>query len=136
MPFGVGSRVCFVQHFAMTELKVVLSLILSKFCFSLSSAPYQHSPAFRLVLVLEHGVSLRMRTTWHFLVLRKVLVEIRRWKYERDLDYLYYLYARAHLMHTSRVIILCSIWRGFIVFFIVFFFFFANHKYLNGMLEF
>ena len=31
MPFGVGSRVCFVQHFAMIELKVVLSLILSSF---------------------------------------------------------------------------------------------------------
>nr|POE62591.1 cytochrome p450 [Quercus suber] len=61
MPFGVGSRVCAGQHFAMTELKVILSLILSKFCFSLSPA-YQHSPAFRLVIVPEHGVILRVRT--------------------------------------------------------------------------
>ena len=58
MPFGVGSRVCVGQHFAMTELKVILSLILSKFCFSLSLA-YQHSPTFRLVIVLEHGVTRR-----------------------------------------------------------------------------
>ena len=38
MPFGVGACVCGGQHFAMTELKVILSLILSKFCFSLSPA--------------------------------------------------------------------------------------------------
>ncbi|XP_023890887.2 cytochrome P450 714C2 isoform X2 [Quercus suber] len=61
MPFGVGSRVCVGQHFAMTELKVILSLILSKFCFSLSPA-YQHSPTFRLVIAPEHGVTLRVRT--------------------------------------------------------------------------
>ena len=36
MPFRVGSCVCAGQHFAMTELKVILSLILSKFFFSLS----------------------------------------------------------------------------------------------------
>ena len=64
MPFRVGARVCAGQHFAMTELKVILSLILSKFCFSLSLAyQYQHSPAFRLVIALEHGVTLRVRTT-------------------------------------------------------------------------
>ena len=61
MPFGVGPHVCAGQHFAMTELKVILTLILSKFCFSLSLG-YQHSPAFRLVIVPEHGVTLRVRT--------------------------------------------------------------------------
>ena len=61
MPFGVGSRVCASQHFAMTELKVILSLILSKFCFSLSPTD-QHSPALRLVIVPEHGVTLCVRT--------------------------------------------------------------------------
>ncbi|KAB1225119.1 hypothetical protein CJ030_MR1G017996 [Morella rubra] len=59
IPFGVGSRVCVGQHFAMTELKVILSLILSKFCFSLSPA-YRHSPASRLIVEPEHGVSLRL----------------------------------------------------------------------------
>ncbi|KAM3685590.1 hypothetical protein ACJW31_11G129800 [Castanea mollissima] len=61
MPFGVRSHVCAGQHFAMTELKVILSLILSKFCFSLSPT-YQHSPALRLVIVPEHGVTLLVRT--------------------------------------------------------------------------
>ncbi|KAG2672069.1 hypothetical protein I3760_13G021800 [Carya illinoinensis] len=61
MPFGVGSRVCAGQHFAMTELKVILSLVLSKFCFSLSPA-YRHSPVFRLVIVPENGVCLRLWT--------------------------------------------------------------------------
>ncbi|KAM3733397.1 hypothetical protein ACB098_11G132600 [Castanea mollissima] len=61
MPFGVGARLCAGQHFAMTELKVILSLILSKFFFSLSPT-YQHSPAFRLVIAPEHGVTLRVRT--------------------------------------------------------------------------
>ncbi|XP_075646980.1 cytochrome P450 714C2-like [Castanea sativa] len=61
MPFGVGARVCAGQHFAMTELKVILSIILSKFFFSLSPT-YQHSPAFRLVIAPEHGVTLRVRT--------------------------------------------------------------------------
>ena len=77
MPFGVGSRVCVGQHFAMTELKVILSLILSKFWFSLLPA-YQHSPALKLVIVPEHGVTLRVRTAWHFLALRKALEVIRR----------------------------------------------------------
>ncbi|XP_062175417.1 cytochrome P450 714C2-like [Alnus glutinosa] len=60
MPFGVGSRVCVGQHFAMTELKVILSLILSKFCFSLSPA-YHHSPTMRLVILPEHGVIIHLR---------------------------------------------------------------------------
>ncbi|CAI9781635.1 unnamed protein product [Fraxinus pennsylvanica] len=58
MPFGLGSRTCAGQHFAMAELKVILSLILSKFSFSLSLA-YQHSPVFRLVIQPEHGVNLQ-----------------------------------------------------------------------------
>ena len=45
IPFGVSSCVCAGQYFAMIEPKVVLSLILFKFRFSLS-------PAFRLVVVL------------------------------------------------------------------------------------
>ena len=59
IPFGVGTRICVGQHLAMTELKAMLSLILSKFCFSVSPA-YQHSPAFRLVIQPEHGVNLQV----------------------------------------------------------------------------
>ena len=57
IPFGIGTRVCVGQHLAMIELKVILSLILSKFFFKLSPA-YRHSPAFRLVIEPEHGVNL------------------------------------------------------------------------------
>ncbi|TYJ04652.1 hypothetical protein E1A91_A12G106700v1 [Gossypium mustelinum] len=60
MPFGIGARICTGQHFAMAELKVALSLLLSKFCFSLSPA-YVHSPAFRLVIQPEHGVRLLIK---------------------------------------------------------------------------
>ncbi|PON58855.1 Cytochrome P450 [Parasponia andersonii] len=59
IPFGVGTRICVGQHLAMTELKVMLSLLLSKFSFSVSPA-YRHSPVFRLVIQPEHGVNLRV----------------------------------------------------------------------------
>ncbi|XP_062000257.1 cytochrome P450 714C2-like [Rosa rugosa] len=60
MPFGAGSRICVGQHLAMIELKVFLSMILSKFCFSFSSA-YQHSPAYNIILEPEYGIILQMR---------------------------------------------------------------------------
>ncbi|KAL4600209.1 hypothetical protein ACB092_11G181700 [Castanea dentata] len=47
IPFGVSYCVCAGQYFAMTEPKVVLSLMLFKFRFSLSPS----SPAFRLIVV-------------------------------------------------------------------------------------
>lgn len=60
MPFGSGPRTCAGQHFALAELKVILSLILAKFSFSLSPS-YRHSPAFRLVIEPGDGVILQMR---------------------------------------------------------------------------
>ena len=60
MPFGVGARVCTGQHFAMTELKG--DFISHSIQVLLLSPAYQHSPAFRLVIAPEHGVTLRVRT--------------------------------------------------------------------------
>ncbi|XP_030925579.1 cytochrome P450 714A1-like isoform X1 [Quercus lobata] len=57
LPFGYGSRLCIGQTFAMLELKVVLSLILSKFSFSLSPE-YRHSPVYKMLLTPQHGVRL------------------------------------------------------------------------------
>lgn len=59
-PFGVGRRACLGQNFAMVELKIVLSLILSKFSFSLSPN-YRHFPTMRLLVKPEFGVDLLMK---------------------------------------------------------------------------
>ncbi|KAI3991266.1 hypothetical protein MKX01_034585 [Papaver californicum] len=59
MPFGVGPWICLRQNIAIIELKIILSLILSKFSFALSLSPkYRHSPACRLTLEPEYGVDL------------------------------------------------------------------------------
>ncbi|XP_059313047.1 cytochrome P450 714C2-like [Lycium ferocissimum] len=60
IPFGIGSRTCAGQNLAMIELKVIVSMILSRFTFSLSPE-YQHSPVLRLVLEPEHGVNLYLQ---------------------------------------------------------------------------
>ncbi|KAM1140288.1 hypothetical protein ACFX15_039722 [Malus domestica] len=55
MPFGNGPRISVGRHWAMTELKVMLALILSKFSFSLSPT-YRHSPVYTMVVEPEHGI--------------------------------------------------------------------------------
>ncbi|XP_020536330.1 cytochrome P450 714A1 isoform X2 [Jatropha curcas] len=57
IPFGIGTRLCVGRHFAMVELKIVISLIISKFVLSLSPN-YMHSPAFRMLVEPQHGLQL------------------------------------------------------------------------------
>ncbi|KAH7654135.1 Cytochrome P450 E-class group I protein [Dioscorea alata] len=57
IPFGIGARTCLGQHFAMLELKIVLSHILSRFSVSVSQN-YHHSPVSRLMLKPEFGIKL------------------------------------------------------------------------------
>ncbi|XP_057972790.1 cytochrome P450 714C2-like [Malania oleifera] len=60
IPFGVGPRICAGQNFALVEIKMLLSAILSKFSFSLSPK-YRHAPVRRLIIVPEHGVNITIK---------------------------------------------------------------------------
>nr|AYM55676.1 cytochrome P450 [Croton stellatopilosus] len=57
LPFGIGTRLCVGRNFAMVELKIVISLIVSKFTLSLSPN-YIHSPTFRVLIEPKHGLQL------------------------------------------------------------------------------
>ena len=57
MPFGAGHRLCLGKNFALVELKIIISLIVSKFRFSLSPE-YRHSPSFRMIVGPSNGVKI------------------------------------------------------------------------------
>lgn len=57
VPFGFGSRLCVGRTFALIELKIVLSILVSNFSVSLSPE-YHHSPVYKMLLMPEHGMRL------------------------------------------------------------------------------
>lgn len=57
LPFGFGSRICVGQNFALMEVKIMLSLLLSNFSFSISPN-YRHCPCFKMLLMPKYGAPL------------------------------------------------------------------------------
>ncbi|KAB5532465.1 hypothetical protein DKX38_019135 [Salix brachista] len=57
LPFGFGGRMCIGRNLMVMEYKIVLTLILTRFSFSISPA-YNHSPAIMLSLRPANGLQL------------------------------------------------------------------------------
>ncbi|KAL3741969.1 hypothetical protein ACJRO7_017450 [Eucalyptus globulus] len=55
LPFGLGPRSCVGSNFVVVEAKIVLSMILQRYAFTLSPA-YVHSPAQLLIAYPKYGV--------------------------------------------------------------------------------
>ncbi|XP_059655642.1 cytochrome P450 CYP749A22-like [Cornus florida] len=55
IPFGLGPRICVGMNFAINEAKIVLSMILQRYSFTLSPT-YIHSPYTMVTVRPKHGV--------------------------------------------------------------------------------
>ncbi|KAB2621134.1 cytochrome P450 CYP749A22-like [Pyrus ussuriensis x Pyrus communis] len=61
LPWGLGPRSCVGSNFAAIETKIVLSMILQRFSFTLSPA-YIHSPYRLLTVRPQHGVQVMLHS--------------------------------------------------------------------------
>ncbi|WCJ22585.1 Cytochrome P450 709B1 [Euphorbia peplus] len=64
MPFSIGPRICIGQTFAMLEAKLVVSLILQRFSFSLSS-DYKHAPINYITIHPRYGMPILIKPLSH-----------------------------------------------------------------------
>ncbi|XP_023533013.1 cytokinin hydroxylase-like [Cucurbita pepo subsp. pepo] len=64
LPFGFGGRMCVGRHLTFMEYKIVLTLILCRFSFTLSP-DYCHSPCIMLSLRPAHGLPLIFQLLEH-----------------------------------------------------------------------
>ncbi|XP_043716838.1 cytokinin hydroxylase-like [Telopea speciosissima] len=60
MPFAMGPRNCIGQAFAMMEAKVILSMLIARFSFTISKN-YRHAPISVLTLKPKHGVQIYLK---------------------------------------------------------------------------
>ncbi|XP_050372456.1 cytochrome P450 CYP749A22-like [Argentina anserina] len=60
LPFGLGPRTCVGLNFAVTEAKIVLSMILQRYSFTLSPG-YVHSPFQYITIRPRHGVQVMLQ---------------------------------------------------------------------------
>ncbi|MBA0862523.1 hypothetical protein Goshw_009691 [Gossypium schwendimanii] len=60
LPFGFGGRMCVGKNLTMMEYKVIVTLMLTRFSFSLSSN-YRHSPSILLSLRPRYGLPLLVK---------------------------------------------------------------------------
>lgn len=60
IPFAAGPRNCVGQSFALMEAKIILSMMLSRFSFTISKS-YRHAPVSVLTLRPKHGVQIYLK---------------------------------------------------------------------------
>ncbi|KAI3813489.1 hypothetical protein L1987_18214 [Smallanthus sonchifolius] len=60
MPFAAGPRNCVGQSFALMEAKIILSMLLCKFNFTISDS-YRHAPVIVLTIKPKHGVQVCLK---------------------------------------------------------------------------
>ncbi|KZV27842.1 cytokinin hydroxylase [Dorcoceras hygrometricum] len=60
IPFAAGPRNCVGQSFALMEAKIILSMLISRFSFTISEN-YRHAPVIVLTIKPKHGVQICLK---------------------------------------------------------------------------
>ncbi|KAJ4846612.1 hypothetical protein Tsubulata_033259 [Turnera subulata] len=60
IPFAAGPRNCIGQSFALMEAKIILSMLISRFSFTIADS-YRHAPVIVLTIKPKHGVQICLK---------------------------------------------------------------------------